>query len=121
MSKRDKFIYVVDELFRKTDMPTFCGEDYDDVMNYWNVIKDTEEKEKPLFTDNGKLVLKYMQEHSTDMEMAKARDIGEGLFISSRTVSGAMRKLVEDGYVEKMGQNPTIYSLTTKGKEIEIN
>ena len=52
--------------------------------------------------------------------MWKAKDIAEGLFISSRTVSGAMRKLVADGFVEKVGQDPTIYSLTENGKNINI-
>jgi Mn-dependent DtxR family transcriptional regulator len=46
----------------------------------------------------------------------KAKDIGDELFISSRTVSGALRKLVNDGFVEKIGQNPVIYTLTEKGK-----
>jgi hypothetical protein len=35
-------------------------------------------------------------------------------------VSGAMRKLVTDEFVEKVGQDPVIYTLTQKGKEIEI-
>ena len=53
-------------------------------------------------------------------EKVSARDVAEGLFISSRAVSGAMRKLVSDGYIEKMGQDPVIYSLTEKGKNIKI-
>jgi predicted transcriptional regulator len=53
--------------------------------------------------------------------MFKAKDIAEGLFISSRAVSGAIRKLVTDGYVEKVGQDPTIYSITDKGKNIKID
>lgn len=121
MSKKQKFINAVDELFRKTDMPAFCGEDYEDVINYWNVFKEKKEVEKPMFTDNGKLILTYMQEHAEDLPMAKAKDIGEGLFVSSRTVSGAIRKLITDGFVEKVGTEPTIYALTEKGKTVEIN
>ena len=52
--------------------------------------------------------------------MWKSRDIAEGLFIASRAVSGAMRKLVTDGYVEKVGQDPVVYTLTELGKNIEI-
>ena len=78
-----------------------------------------ENGEKPLFTDNGKLILKFLQEHQ-ETPMWKARDIAEGLFISSRAVSGAMRKLVTDGFVEKVGQDPVIYSITDNGKNIEI-
>jgi Mn-dependent DtxR family transcriptional regulator len=36
-------------------------------------------------------------------------------------VSGAMRKLVTDGYVEKVGESPVIYMLTEKGKNITID
>ena len=32
-----------------------------------------------------------------------------------------MRKLVSDGFVEKAGKDPIIYSLTEKGKEYEID
>jgi predicted transcriptional regulator len=56
-----------------------------------------------------------------EVPMWKARDIAEGLFISSRAVSGAMRKLVTDGFVEKVGEDPVVYSLTDLGKTIEIN
>ena len=87
---------------------------------YWEAFKGKEEVDKPLFTDNGKLILKYLQDHLTDMPMGKAKDIGEGLFISSRAVSGAIRKLVTDGYVEKIGQDPVVYSLTEKGKNTII-
>lgn len=76
--------------------------------------------EKPEITDNGKQILKYLQEN-TDVPMLKARDIAEGLFISSRTVSGSMRKLVNDGFVEKVGQDPAIYTITEKGKNYNID
>lgn len=52
--------------------------------------------------------------------MWKAKDIAEGLFVSSRTVSGSIRKLVTDGFVEKVSQDPVIYSITEKGKNINI-
>ena len=32
-----------------------------------------------------------------------------------------MRKLVTDGYVEKVGQDPVVYTLTEKGINTEIN
>lgn len=77
-------------------------------------IKD----EKPIITDNGKVILDYMQK--TDVPMMKAKDIGDGLMISSRKVSGSLRKLVTDGFVEKVGQDPVIYALTEKGKNFII-
>lgn len=123
MTKKQKFIEVIQkEIFDRDDI--YCENyphDWEDLKAYWEAFKGKEEAEKPMFTDNGKLILKYMQEHVTDMPMGKAKDIGEGLFISSRAVSGAIRKLVTDGFVEKIGQDPVVYALTEKGKEIEIN
>ena len=65
-------------------------------------------------TENGSRVLKFMQ--SSDAPFFKAREIGEQLGVASRTVSGSLRKLVNDGYVDKMGSQPTLYSLSEKGK-----
>jgi DNA-binding MarR family transcriptional regulator len=116
MSKKEKFIEAVEEaLFSKVEP---CDID-PDVMAYWQALKGKVEEDKPMFTDNGKLILKYMQDNP-NLPMLKAKDIGEGLFISSRAVSGAIRKLVTDGFVEKVGQDPVVYSLTEQGKTVEI-
>jgi DNA-binding HxlR family transcriptional regulator len=50
----------------------------------------------------------------------KAKEIGDGLFCSSRTVSGAMRKLITDGYVSKTEGTPTCYSLTELGMSVTV-
>jgi DNA-binding MarR family transcriptional regulator len=117
MSKNQKFIECVEEaLFSKVDL-----NDLDpDVIAYWEALKGTSNTEKPTFTDNGKLVMEYLQGLDGSPTL-KARDIAEALFVSSRTVSGAMRKLVTDGFVEKIGQDPVMYSITEKGKNIDIN
>ena len=69
--------------------------------------------------DNGKVILDYMQK--SDVPMLKARDVAEGLFISSRAVSGSLRKLVNDGFCEKVGQDPVVYALTDKGRNYKID
>ena len=87
-----------------------------DALDYWNGLQVSGDNSRPRFTDNGKLVLKYIQEHKDDYNnLFKAKDIGEGLGISSRTASGAMRKLVTDRFVEKVGENPVIYAVTELG------
>ena len=114
MTKKDEFIKYVEDLI--------VGNHYEmseNVRLYWEAFKGKVEEDKPLFTDNGKLILQYLQDNQST-PMWKAKDIAEGMFVSSRTVSGAMRKLVSDGYVEKVGQDPVIYSLTEKGKTVEI-
>lgn len=90
----------------------------ENVRLYIDKLKNDEVVKSEL-TDNGKMILKHMQ--GSDNVMFKSRDIAEDLFISSRSVSGALRKLVTDGFCEKMGQDPVIYSLTEKGKNFIID
>ena len=75
--------------------------------------------EKPEITDNGKVILDYLQKNPASSW--KARDIAEGLFISSRSVSGTLRGLVNSGFMEKIGESPVVYILTEKGKNYQIN
>lgn len=116
MSKKQDFINYVEALITGQEEPLEMS---DNVKLYWEALKGKEEEEKPLFTDNGKLILQYMKDNQETL-MLKARDIAEGLFISSRAVSGSIRKLVTDGFVEKVGQDPVVYALTEKGKITEI-
>lgn len=89
----------------------------DNIKAYMSAL--TEEKSnKPELTDNGKLILKYLQ--SVPVAPFKSKDIAEELFVSSRTVSGGMRKLVTDGFVEKVGKDPVVYTITEKGKNYII-
>ena len=119
MSKKQEFINFIEMVLNENNIgPDSMPEN---VKLYWDAFRGADENgEKPLFTDNGKLILKFLQDRQ-ETPMWKARDIAEGLFISSRAVSGAMRKLVTDGYVEKVGQDPVIYSITENGKNINID
>lgn len=114
MSLKQDFISYVESNFVTNPMP-------DNLIEYWEKFKGgSGSGDKPQFTENGKKILIYLKDH-TDVKTWKAKDIAEGMFISSRTVSGAIRKLVTDGYVEKVGQDPVIYSITDKGIETTIN
>ena len=116
MSKKQEFINFIEMVLNENKIDELP----ENVRLYWDAFRGADENgEKSLFTDNGKLILKFLQEHQ-DTPMWKARDIAEGLFISSRAVSGAMRKLVTDGFVEKVGQDPVIYSITENGTNIKI-
>lgn len=93
-----------------------------DALDFWNGLQMSGDGGKPQFTENGKLVLQYIQANKENYNnLFKAKDIGEGLGISSRTVSGAMRKLVSDGYVEKLGESPVVYSLTETGINVSFD
>ena len=89
----------------------------DNIKKFIETLSESE-PEKPVITDNGKVILDYMQR--VDTPMMKAKDIADGLLTSSRKVSGGLRKLVTDGFVEKVGKDPVIYALTEKGKNFVI-
>ena len=116
MSKKLEFLEFI-----KNNIPEDKWENASDsVKSYWKALQEVEQTEKMQFTDNGKMILKYLQDHQ-EHESYKAKDLGEGLMISSRTVSGSIRKLVNDGYVDKIGKDPVLYSITEKGKNVEVN
>lgn len=109
MSK-EVFIKSVENCIEK-----YPNEFSEEAIKYFNNFKSTVSEDKEEFTEIGKQVFLYMQ--SSSKEMWKAKDIADEIEISSRSVSGAMRKLISDGYVEKQGKNPVIYTLTSKGIE----
>jgi len=124
MTKKEAFLKIVKEnIF---DRPDIYVENYPDIfsdaLDYFNGLSIGGDIGKPKFTDNGKIILAYMKENKDAYNnLFKAKDIGEGMGISSRTVSGSIRKLVTDGYVEKIGENPTIYAITELGININPN
>lgn len=121
MSKKQKFISMVEILLNATKNANI--EIDEEALEYFNILKATDiNNDKPKFTDNGKMVLRYMQENKElRNNIFNAKEVGEGLGVSSRTASGAMRKLVTDGYVEKIGTNPVVYSLTSEGVAIDVD
>jgi DNA-binding MarR family transcriptional regulator len=115
MSKKDKFVEMVEGLFAELE------EIDQDVLDYFETVKQKKTTKREEMTDNGKAIIGYMQDtyEETDNKFL-SKDIAEGLFTSSRSVSGAMRKLVTDGYVDKNDDSPIVYSLTDLGKEYSI-
>lgn len=115
MSKYDYFCdffdYLVANCKEEVEIPETVQQVYDN-------LREQQETEKPMFTEAGLSILEYLQ--SAEKTSLKAKDIAEGMGISSRKVSGAIRKLCTDSFVEKAGKNPTIYSLSDKGKEFDI-
>jgi thiamine monophosphate kinase len=96
-------------------------DDYNIAMEFWEDYKKCLTPPKDM-TENGLKVLTWMREHIEEMSnVFTAKEIGEGLFTSGRSISGSMKKLVNDGYVEKIGKNPVQYSLTETGKLYHID
>ena len=122
MTKKETFISEIEEIIENVKKTTGKSPLSDDAAAYFNVLKGDGDKEKPAFTEKGKAILEFMQENKdTYNNIFKAKEIGEGMGITSRTAGGAMRKLVTDGYLEKMGENPVSYSLTDLGISIDLS
>ena len=64
-------------------------------------------------------ILTFMNE-SPD-ELYSSQTIGVALGLTPRSVSGSMKKLVNEEYVEKLGQNPVCYKLTEAGKNFHVD
>lgn len=115
MNKYEQFInffdYLVNNCCEPVDIP-------EEVQQVYNSLKMLEVKEKPMFTESGLQIFEYLQ--TCGKESLKAKDIADGMLVSSRKISGAIRKLVTDGFVDKMGTSPVIYMLTEKGKNFSI-
>lgn len=70
-------------------------------------------------TEKGQQILKAMKDNVEEYaNVFSAKQIGELLFMSPRSVSGSMRKLINCNYVEKHSTSPVTYALTDFGKEV---
>ena len=118
MNKCEQFLNFFDYLVEQSEISKDVIPK--EVMEYYNVLKEQQvsQKEKPILTEIGTQVLQYLQ--TNEVQSAKARDIADGMNMSSKKISGSMRKLVTDGFVEKIGANPVVYALTDKGKNFNI-
>lgn len=123
MTKREKFIEFVEHMMIQMNFSASELEEYKEAIDFFASLKaTTAEQEKPLFTEKGKIIFQFMKDNKeTYNNMFKAKDIGEKLAISSRGAAATIRKLITDGYVEKFGDEPVVYSLTTLGENFSFN
>lgn len=118
MTKKEKFINFINE-YLMCDLDTSVIDP--DVVTYWEALQNggSDKSNKSKFTDNGKLILTYLQNENSNTPM-KSKDIADQIGISSRSVAGAMKKLVSDGWIEAVGDSPKLYIITENGKNIKI-
>lgn len=89
-----------------------------EVMSFYTDLK---EKAQNTFTENGKKILICMQQNENKYKIFNSKQLGELLFMPPRSVSGAMKKLLNEGYCRKQATNPVTYELTTLGKETQFD
>lgn len=124
MSKRDAFIQVIETVLNKPEViDSFPQEIRTEAIDFWKEFLDNKPKRSGIsITENGVKILMWMCANKENLSnVFTSREIAEGLFTSGRSVSGAMRKLTSDGYVQKVGQNPVQYSLTEQGEQFVDN
>lgn len=113
---REEFIKFLNDLMEanpdltKSLMSPTVQSYIDDVLN------GKDNKEKPMFSENGKVVFDFLRENK-DATAWSSKSIAEQVGLTSRQVSGCARKLVNDGFLEKVSVNPVYYALSQKGKD----
>lgn len=111
----NRYLSIFEQLL--ADYAIESDEEIEELHSFLSAL-DSKVSNKPAFSEIGLQIVEYMQQGHEKNN--KAKDIAEGMNLPSKKISGAMRKLVTDNYVEKFGQNPVIYSLTEQGKNFDI-
>lgn len=98
------------------EIGTFASQLSTDAQNFLNELKEKNNKQSVVTATGKKILLAMKENEKTYSNMFSAKQLGEILFMPPRSVSGSMRKLVSEGYVEKKGTSPSIiYGLTPEG------
>ena len=124
MTKKEAFIKIIQtEIFDRMDIyAENYPDEYELAASFWEDFKDGKVKNSGAMTENGKKLLSWMQENADTMtNLFTSKEAAEALFTSGRSIAGSMRKLVNDGYVEKTGKDPVQYSLTEAGKNYRFD
>ena len=120
MTDRESFVDYVGRIIEEFDKDITKTTHGEQVRRYWKVLLDGEETDKRV-TENGQKILIFMQENEEAMNnIFTSKEIAEALFVSGRSISGSMRKLFGDGYINKEGNNPVKYSLTDLGRNLSL-
>lgn len=115
MNKYEEFVNYFNCLVQnREDLPDTIIEVIEELK-----LKGESMENKPLFTEIGIQILEYFQK--TDKNQVKSSDVAEEMGIPARKISGAIRKLVTDGFVKKLtSTSPILYCLTEKGQEFNV-
>lgn len=120
MTDRESFLDYVGRIIEEFDKDITKTAHGKQVKRYWKALLDGEETGKKV-TENGQKILIFMQENEKAMNnIFTSKEIAEALFVSGRSISGSMRKLFGDGYINKEGNNPVKYSLTDLGRNLSL-
>lgn len=121
MGKKADFINFVEDMKGTLDEAQLEG--YADALDFYESYKKGKAAaDKPRFTDNGIMILSTMKQEIDEFDNSfTAKQIADAGGLNARGVSGAIRKLVTDGYVEVLTTEPNVYALTNEGKDVELD
>ena len=110
--RKDIFIDTVDMLFQQNsfNVPP-------EALDFFEDYKKGKTSNRKEITEKGITILKGLREVG---DWITAKSLGEKIDMSGRSVSGSLRKLVEDGFVEKKASTPAVYKVSEKGITYEI-
>ena len=125
MTKKEKFIEFVNEIMEDAMVDAWddvTKKEWKDAFDFFEDLKNGKTKNSGAMTENGQKILIWMQENVDSMNnIFTSKEAAEALFTSGRSIAGSMRKLVNDGYVDKIGKDPVQYSLTDVGKNYQFD
>ena len=108
MTSKENFIAEIEKLLT-------TGSINEDAMTYFNNLKSSS-----VITKKGAAVLEEIQKQTKDYVFT-SKMIAEVLNVSSRSVSGTLKKLVSDGFIEKVNTtSPISYKATEMGYTFTI-
>ena len=110
MTNKEHFIEDIENLVEQLS---------EEGLKFFEELKS--KKESSPVTKKGAPILIFMQEnYELRNNLFTSKLIAEELGTNGRAVSGSMRKLVTEGLVVKVSQNPVTYSLTDLGKSYSV-
>jgi len=90
-----------------------------EAIEFYNDLKN---KESNTFTEKGKAILKAMQDNKEKyMNVFTSKQLGELCGMAPRSVSGSIKKLINQGYAEKKGLSPVSYGITLSGDALQLD
>lgn len=87
-------------------------------IEFLNELLEKNSTENILTETGRKILISMYTNKETYLNTFSSKQLGELLFMSARSISGSIRKLVTEQYVEKAGTNPVTYKLTKNGETL---
>ena len=115
MTAKENFISEIEKLLTTNTIN-------EDAMNYFTEFKNGTVKNSSVITEKGVAVLRFLQTQPSTNYAFTAKMIAEELNMNTRSISGTMRKLLNDGYVEKLTTlTPITYQITPAGLAFDLD